>query len=368
MEMVTFGKGQGYLKAGFLGFNKSGKTYTAGKMLCYLHQRFGLKKPIACFDTEASIEYIAPWIREATGQDPIGCKSQSFADLMALTKKCDEGAAEILLVDSITHVWRDLCKCYLDQVNAARDQQNKSRRTRLEFQDWSNIKDVWSRWTDWYTNSRVHVCICGRAGFEWDFEETEDATGNTHKELVKTGVKMKVESEFGFEPSLLVEFERIQIPDPKRPTKFTFTHRATVLGDRFDVMDAQTVDNPKGDWFEPHISKLSPGQVNFVDTSLKTNMGVNETGDGEWQRERRQRTILSEEIMGVMLAAYPSTSAVEKKAKAQLLQDCFGTRSWTKVENMPADELREGLTKAKAWVEAHTAPAAPAVREPGEEG
>jgi hypothetical protein len=353
VEMVTFGKGQGYLKAGFLGFNKSGKTYTAGLLLSYLHEKFGLKTPIAIFDTEAGAEYIAPRLTVATGQPPIGCRSRSMADLLALGRKCVEGAAEILLVDSITHVWRDVCDCYLDQVNAARDQQNKSRRTRLEFQDWANIKAVWARWTEFYTNSRLHIVICGRAGFEWDFEETEDATGNTHKELVKTGIKMKVESEFGFEPSLLVEFERVQIPDPKKQNKFTFTHRATVLGDRFDVMDAQTTDNPKGEWFDPHISMLSPGQANFVDTTLKTDMGVDEKGDAEFQRERRQRTILGEEIQAAMIAAYPGQTKEEKQAKALLLKECFETGSWTKVEGMGADRLREGLTKVREWIAAH---------------
>jgi hypothetical protein len=353
MESVIFGKGQGFLKSGFLGFNKSGKTHTASLMLCYLHKRLALKKPIAMFDTEAGGEYIAARVQAATGMPMGGCKSRSFADLMALAKQCEEGKYEILLVDSITHPWRDLCACYLKQVNDARDQKNLPRRQRLEFQDWSAIKDVWSRWTDFYVNSRVHICICGRAGFEWDFEESENADGSTRKELVKTGIKMKTESEFGFEPSLLVEFERVQIPDPKKPTKFTFTHRATVLGDRFDVMDGQTCDNPPGEWFAPHVDMLCPGVSNVVDTSLKTDMGVDEKGDAEFQRERRQRTILAEEIQGLMVQAYPSTSAAEKKAKAQLLADCFGTRSWTKVECKSSQELQEGLTKVKEWIAAN---------------
>jgi hypothetical protein len=363
MELITFGQGCGFLKAGFLGFNKSGKTYTAGLMLSHLHRKLKIKTPIAMFDTEAGGEYIAKRVEAQTGMPMGGAKSRSFADLMTLAKQCEEGRHEVLLVDSITHPWRDLCACYLKQVNDERDRLNRSRRTRLEFQDWSNIKDVWARWTEFYTNSKVHICICGRAGFEWDFQESEDATGGTHKELVKTGIKMRVETEFGFEPSLLVEFERIQIPDPKRPSKFTFTHRATVIGDRFDVMDAATTDNPTGEWFDPHISMLSPGTANFVDTSLKTDMGVSD-GDGEWQRERRERTILAEEIQAAMVSAYPGQTKEEKQAKAKLLKDCFETGSWTKVEAMPSDRLREGLAKVQEWIAA----AAQAPREPGEEG
>ena len=39
--------------------------------------------------------------------------------------------------------------------------------------------------------------IAGRAGYDYDYEQREDGTG---KDLVKTGIKMKTEGEFGFEP------------------------------------------------------------------------------------------------------------------------------------------------------------------------
>ena len=70
------------------------------------------------------------------------------------------------------------------------------------------------------------MIVCGRAGFEYDFQEKEDGSGR--KELVKTGVKMKAESEFGYEPSLLVHMERAS--DLKDLSK---VHReASILKDR----------------------------------------------------------------------------------------------------------------------------------------
>ena len=55
-----------------------------------------------------------------------------------------------------------------------------------------------------YLNSPLHIVLCGRAGFDWDFNETEGDDGSIKKELVKTGVKMRVESQFGFEPAQLL--------------------------------------------------------------------------------------------------------------------------------------------------------------------
>lgn len=353
MSLETFGSGQGYLKAGFLGFNKSGKTHTSALLAIELGRLTKDTRAIAFFDTEAGVEYVTPMVRKATGKNPIGKKSRSLADLLAVGKECESGAASVLIVDSITHVWREVCDAYLDQVNKARDAQNKPRRQRLEFQDWAAIKAKWALWTDFYLNSKLHIIICGRAGYEWDFEEVEDTMGNTRKELRKSGVRMKVESEFGFEPSLLVEMERVQNPIEGRPGHFSIAHRATVLGDRFDAMDGATCDNPTGAWFHPHLTLLVPGAVNAVDTTLKTDMGVDESGDAAMYRERRERTKLLEEIQGEMVKAYPGQSAAEKKVKVECLEACCGTKSWTAVEGFSIERLKTSLTAIREWVAAH---------------
>lgn len=350
--MMTFGTGQGYLKAGFLGFNKSGKTHTAMLLACETRKLFGLTTPIAIFDTEATAEYISPRITRETGLAPVGDKSRSLVDLMKLGQECVAGASEILIVDSITHIWREVCSAYLDQVNRARDAARKPRRNRLEFQDWSAIKDVWARWTDFFLNSKLHIIICGRAGYEWDFEEREDATGNIHKELVKTGVKMKVETEFGFEPSLLVQMERVQVVEEGRVGR-PFVHRATVLGDRFDVMDGATADNPPGSFFLPHLQCLVPGAHNAVDTELKTDMGVDEAGQAAFDRERKDREALLAEIQATIVEAYPGQSAAEKKLKIQLLDSCFGCKSWETVCRKDIARLRADFAAVPGWIAEH---------------
>lgn len=348
--LSEFGTGQGFLKAGFLGFGKSGKSWTASLLACHVHKMFGSTKPIACFDTESWVEYVSPMIKAATGMNPVGQKARSLKSLMEVVRECEAGASDILIVDSITHVWREVCTSYLAQINVARDNARKSRRQKLEFQDWSALKDVWNTWTDSFLNSKLHILVCGRAGYEWSFEEVEDDFGGTKKELRKTGVKMKTEGEFAFESSLLVEMERIQVPDEKKAGKFSLVHRATVLGDRFNAMDAATCDNPTGEWFMPHLSQLVPGAVNTVDTETQTEMNVDESGDAEYQRERRQRTILAEEIQSEMMTAWPTQSAADKKAKLAALKACFDTGSWTKVEQMQSGELRNGLQILRAWI------------------
>jgi hypothetical protein len=270
----------------------------------------------------------------------------------------------VLIVDSITHVWREVCEAYLAQMNEARAVQNKGKRSRLEFQDWVNIKRLWNPWTDFFLNSKLHIIICGRAGFEWDFEEREDTAGVLHKELIKTGVKMKVEAEFGFEPSLVVEMNRVQIPDESRKDGFRLAHRATVLKDRFSVLQGASVDSPTGAFFKPHLDMLTPGAHNAVDVTLKTPADVDASGDANWQRERRERTILCEEIQGELTSRWPGQSAAEKKAKADALQAYWGTRSWKAVETMNSDKLRAGLDALRAVTPVTPTPELPPAEDP----
>ena len=343
--LESFDGGQGYLKAGFLGFAKSGKSLTAAILACEVIKQFKSKKPVAIFDTEGGGVYISKFIKSKAGKVPIGRRARSLSDLLKVAKECEAGASDVLIVDSVTHIWREVCDSYLNQINQIREAQGRGKRMRLEFQDWSAIKKVWNTWTDFYLNSKLHIIVCGRAGYEWDFEEKEDSSGNTRKELVKTGIKMKVEGEFGFEPSLLMEMERIQVKDDNGT--FSLTHNLRVLGDRFQILDGKTCNNPTGEFFIPHLDLLKPGAENTVDTKSTTDMGVDEDGDSQYRRDKKAREIVLEEIQGEIVMHYPGQTSVEKKAKLDLLQKYFKTRSWAAVEIMKLEELRKQLKKIK---------------------
>jgi hypothetical protein len=234
------------------------------------------------------------------------------------------------------------------------------------------VKAIWAGWTDFYLNSKLHIIVCGRAGFIWDFEKDEE-TGK--KDLIKTGIKMKGESEMGYEPSLLWEMERQQIANVHGG--FRMSRQAIVLKDRFGVIDGHvgTFDQRDTDaalrqtfdFFRPHLDLLTPGAHSPVNTEKQTNMGMDDSGDDQWAKERKTRVILCEEIQGEIVAVFPGQSAAEKKMKADILQEIFHTRSWTAVEGMDSVRLREGLEKIREKTR-KAQPAAVAPREAGQEG
>ena len=339
-----------YLKGGFLGFPKSGKTFTSFLLACAVREVCGIAGPLAMYDTENGSGYLKADCLTLTGKALLVKRSRSFADLLAWGQRCADAGVAVGIADSVTHPWRELCDSYLKEKNEAAARMKKPQRSKLGFEDWQAIKPKWNEWTTFYMNAPQHFIVNGRAGWEYEMSKDEE-TGQ--KELNKTGVKMKTEGEFGFEPSLLVYMEAEQELIDGRPK---LVRRATVLGDRFRLLDATTTTFPSErdlfkayetvrDFFAPHISRLTAGTHQSVDTSARTSFGVDDSGDSDYYREKRSREILAEEIQADLVLAYPGQSAVEKKAKVEALRSAFGTGSWERVTSMSSRELREGREK-----------------------
>lgn len=349
-DLDSLSDGQGFLKAGFMGFGGSGKTHSATLLAMAVRKRFSLPGPIAMFDTEQGSAYVGARVQAVTGQKLIGKRSRSLSDLLQVGQLCIDRGVSVLIVDSITHVWRECQDAYMDQLNKSYESRGWSKRvTKLEFQDWGPIKAKFAEWTSFFLNSPLHIIICGRAGYEYDYEKDERGKN----QLVKTGTKLKAEAEFEFEPSLMIEM------DKEAQENGADFNVATVRKDRFDLINGKVFrfggKNPPDaiekqmasvyHAFSPHIEALNPSAGNAsIDVSVKTNHGIDETGNAEYARERKNCDILCEEIQGELMKYFPGQSAAEKLCKVHLIEKVFRTKSWKRIETeLCAEELRIGL-------------------------
>lgn len=318
--------GTAYGKIGIFGFAGSGKTRTSFEIALGLAKNT-TSKSIAFFDTEKGSDFMIPLAKKA-GIKLYTHKGKSYKDLLAFIKEVQDNKIEVVIIDSISHVWRDLCDSYL---------KTKSRKF-LSMPDWGILKGQWKDFTDAYINTPIHILMLGRAGNEYDTTTNED-TGRI--ESIKSGTKMKVEGETGFEPDLLIEMERIE-------TKEGIINRAWVVKDRTDTMNGKSFDNPKFTTFKPFFAFLNIGGEHAGINQDSDTSKMFDRPDWSYEDRKKRKEIAIEGIQETLtMGDMEGRSADVTKKRTEMLIKNFGGSGKTFIENLSVDELESGLRKLK---------------------
>lgn len=317
-----------YLKIAFEGFAGSGKTYTMAQVAAGLHKRIGSKKPIVIFDTEEAAKFLRRFF-DGHGIAVLHKRSRSLSDLIETMRRCRDGASDVLMIDSISHVWENFIQAYSKKKNR--------KDGRLQFQDWGVLKPEWkSDFSDPFVRDPYHCLMTGRAGFE--YEDRVDDEGK--REIFKTGIKMKVEGETAYEPDLLVLMSRFEEVVGKEKSVW---REATIIKDRSTLIDGKTIANPTFADFEPAVDYILENPV--AKPAVESDASALFESDDDRKQFAIKRDILLEKIEGEMVSAWPGSAAEAKRAKADALRESFGTRSWTEVSKMGLGALEEGLER-----------------------
>jgi hypothetical protein len=339
-----------FAKVGLLGFAGSGKTRTATEIAIGLHKSLNSKKPVVFMDTETGSDFVLP-IFKSHNIELLVSKTRAFKDLAEGLKEAPS-ISDILIIDSLSHFWVDIVESY----------RKKKGVTRLSFQDWGILKPMWGNdFSTPFVTSALHIIVCGRAGFEYDYFEGEDGK----MELYKTGTKMNAEKDFGFEPSLVIEMERVKNPEATQEYKSAktkdqktkaakrmmaereFIRMATVLKDRSDIMDGKVFYNPTYQDFAPHWESINIGGEHKPLESGDSTGLFDSKGDNDWSRRKKMSDIALEEIQGELVNKWPGSSVQEKKMKTDFLFWVFDTRSWTAIEGFSLENLNGGLKQIR---------------------
>jgi hypothetical protein len=326
------------LKMALMGFQGSGKTYTATEVaigLVLLMKKLKLPagdRPIFFADTERSSRWVLPQIKKA-GLKMSTTHTRAFADLVAIINEA-EANGSVLIIDSLTHYWQEFCETYC----AAKAAQYKLPTYRLQFQDWAFLKGKWRMFTDRFVNSQLHCIVSGRAGFEYDMREDEDTK---KKQLEKTGIKFKAEGEMGYEPDLLVLMERRMDMNTKADV-----HIAHVVKDRSTLLDGAEFTDPTFKSFLPHIDclNLEGGKPAEASIDITRTSAAAIPPDAPRDRVAMQRAIVIDEINDLLMRHDAAgTSKDAQKKRSELIMKHLGTVSKTAIEEaLSLFDLRAG--------------------------
>ncbi len=334
---ALIGNTKPYFKAAFEGFAGTGKTYTAAKVAIGLHKRVGSKKPVIIFDTEKAAKFLKSMFA-AEGIEVLVRESKSLADLKETMTRMREGASDVLIIDSISHVWEDFLKSYAEKV----------RRTRLEFQDWGVIKPTWkTEFSDVFVRDPYNIIMTGRAGYEYENEINKE-TGK--REIYKSGIKMKVEGETAYEPDLLVLMERMQEMEGGSIKKVT--RQGIVIKDRSTVIDGKVFENPDYKDFAPAIDVMLEAPEKLETTAERDAGTLFRTEEEKYEWKQMKKRWL-EEIENYLVSVWPGQSADQKKLKIDAIKYAFDTMSWTVVESLRPEALEAGFKRIQDFVQKH---------------
>lgn len=338
-------KKHAYAKIGIYGTAGSGKTRTAAEIAIGLWKKYNLQKPVAMFDTEPAASYIIPLFENAGIDFLVYDEGRALKDLMAFWKEA-EAACSIVIVDSITHIWKDCQDSYLTELNTRRKKVNPKSKPiyQLEFHHWKPIKAQWVTFTDMFLSSKIHAIICGRTGSIYEYQKNEE---NGKMELITSGTKMATEKEMGYEPSLLIEMVAHR-------ENGRIINRALVEKDRTDRLNGKEFDFPNFETFAPHFDFLNIGGQHFNSMETRDSSGLytDKISYDGFDYEKREREIQCEEIKGLFVAmGLDGNGKEEKAARLDILNNVFFTRSWTQIESMSAQQLKSGFAAIKNMVD-----------------
>jgi hypothetical protein len=331
---TKIGNTKPYFKAAFEGEPGTGKSWSAALVAIGLHQKIKSTKPIVLIDTEKAAKFLVPLFEEH-GIEAMVRETHSLADLVKAMKLCSEGYSDIIVIDSITHIWMDFQEAYKRKFN----------RQTFQIQDWMHIKSDWNRnFSIPLVQSPLHIIATGRVSDRMEQEVDEDG----RKEFTKTGVKMQAEKNAAYEFDVLVLMERHEL---LTRTKREVWRQATVLKGRGNLLDGKVFKNPTYEDFAPAIESIIKDPV-----AARFSYGEQDAGDLMKSEQDKRQWIQAkkrwlEEIEGYLVSVWPSTSAVEKKNKTDALEYAFNTRSWSAIEMMSPETLEDGYALVREFAQ-----------------
>jgi KaiC/GvpD/RAD55 family RecA-like ATPase len=334
---VPIGNTKPYFKVALEGDPGTGKSHTAAQLAAGLHRKIKSKKPIAIIDTEKASKFLIP-IFEKDGIEVIVRETQSLADFVTAVKKCEEeGLADILIVDSITHLWMNFQEAYKRKLN----------RQTFQIQDWMAIKADWNKnFANLIVNSKIHIIATGRISDRMEQEVDEDG----RKEFTKTGVKMQAEKNAAYEFDMLILMERHEIIQRKKREVW---RQAVVLKGRGNLLDGAVFKNPTYEDFAPAIDAVIKDPVTARFNVAEADAGAlirTEEDKRNWVQAKKRWL---EEIEGYLVQVKPGQDMASKKFKVDAIEYAFGTRSWTAIEGMSPDALEFGFGKIQEFTQRH---------------
>ncbi|MDR0451296.1 MAG: ATP-binding protein [Treponema sp.] len=311
-----------YLRCALFGPSGSGKTMTALRMAKGIADKMGV--PFAVIDTEArSASKYAD--RFAFTVDNL--EKKTVDDYIASMNECVRLGFKVLVIDSLTHAWRELTE-EVDRIAEKSTSKNS-------FSPWAKVNPKQKRFIEAILNFPGHIIATMRSNTEW---VVGDKNGKSVPE--KVGLKPEQGKGIEFEFDLLVELDQ--------------KHQAVVTKDRTGKFQDEAIDKP-GEAFGADLYDWLSAGTAPVPQAPQSPKKVTANGKAETAKPlpglKEQGNQIIKEI-GAIITAEAGTGACfseeEKEGARQLVKSVRLDEAGIKELNDFKDFLTEELAKRRA--------------------
>lgn len=325
-----------FVKASFGGFAGSGKTRTATELILGCYQEFGIEKPLLFIDNEKGSRFLIPLFKEKLPKVQVLVKeTRQLADVLQAFEYLESGEIGFVFIDSLSKIWYKFIDQYMERFG--KDSKGNWKKQSMFLQDWGRVIPDWQKkFSDRFVNIDGNIIFTGRGGNEYELKEVDEG-GETKKQFVKSGVKMKMAAETPYEPDLNIWMERCEKINENG--KLEVWREATIMKDRANLIDGKTFVNPKFKDFKPVIQYLLNVPVGEVkQETLNINMSPSDSRD--YQNEQENKSIELETITNLFVLQKFGSTAEAKALKLKILRKFFGTSTWGEIEKQAYKQLR----------------------------
>jgi hypothetical protein len=323
------------LKIGIYGEPGSGKTFTSLKLAT------GLGKKIAAIDTEYNMNIYA------NDFDFYVIETSSLKEVIEVLESKEIDDFDVLIIDSITHLWEDAQNSYLEALKKSKDPRKRQRGEEgdIQFQDWAAIKKPYKKLLNLILEQDKHIIFTGRLKNEYDYNKQS-------KQLIKSGERMDTERGTEYEPSILLKMVN------------NGSNKAIVLKDRTNTIQGKTFDKPDITMLKEALKKLGKthkvkvhdqdaySEDLFDDNNVNTNTikeKINkkkEKDNGKLFKDlpKNKQIEIATSIDPLIKQIAEETDGTIQETKEQLLNEWYGV---TSRNDLTVNQCREFYMKLK---------------------
>lgn len=343
-----------YLKLAVFGELGSGKSTLLARIAVGLAKRLP-KQPVALLGTERAASDLLP-IFESAGVEVLHRETREVADLLETMRLAREGFFSVVLFDSFTHFWESF-------LDLSRMQLGITTRP-LSPTEKGDIKTEWrKRVAAPLVDDPVHYLCSMRASADYESELDQDTL---RRESHQVGLRMRAESDTGYEANLVVRVERHEARD--RNGLLTVRREAIVEKDRTGTIDGVVL---AAEWsaFAPAVEKiLARGAAPSAPRLAPPVLFHGPASAGRDRDRATRKALLLEEIEAWLEGAFPGRAAATLTARNKLVAEAFGSLapSYPKSLALEILETKHALLAGKLRELGHEAPSALLESQPRE--